>query len=153
MRWMRAGLPLVAVALLAGCARTTHAAPRTTENPWAAPKPSAPPTPSQEHSPPAVFQPTSPAPSPTQKKATTCGEIPLSEGWYWREEAVPPATCAQARSVLPAAVKSKYFASESFTVSGWHCGWTKVAPYGQVDGHVVCAKGLRTVRAVYLHRR
>jgi hypothetical protein len=150
MRWMRS-LPLVAVALLVGCARNTDAAPRTTENPWAAPKPSASTTASRPEPPPASWSPVSP--SPTPKKATSCGEIPLSEGWYWREEAVPPATCAQAKSVLPAAVKSKYFASESFTVSGWHCGWTKVAPYGQVDGHVVCTKGSRTVRAVYLHRK
>jgi hypothetical protein len=152
MRWVRASLPLIAVSLLAGCGGDAPAAaPRTTQEP--SPTRSAPFTvPTRRELPRSSPVPPPPSPTPSGKPAVKCGEIPTKDpAWYWREEAVPPATCAQAKAVLPKMMNSAYVNAGNVTVSGWRCSWEHLRS-GQVTGNVICTKGSGTIRAVYLHR-
>jgi len=151
MSWVRAGVPIVTVALLAGCGTAPAAAPRSSSSPTplSSPSLSSSPTPARTY----PKRSPSPSPSPTGKKATKCGEIPTPDRtWYWREDALAPATCAQARSVLPTAVKTRVLQAGNFAVDGWRCRWETSPPYGQFTGSVTCTKGSRTVKAVYLRR-
>jgi hypothetical protein len=146
MSWVRPGALLVAAAaVLAGCSGTPAASARASKSP----SPALSPPPTQSVSPvaiptysaPPVASPTPPA-SPTRRPAVKCGKLLVKDpNVYWSEQAVPPATCTQARSILPRAFEVK---DTSFTISGWRCLWSGGNPDLE-SLRMTCTKGSRTL--------
>ncbi len=155
MRWVRASLPLITVSLLAGCGGDAPAAAsRTSQEP--SPTRSAPFTvPTRRELPRSSPVPPSPSPTPSGKQPLKCGTVAsVDKTRYWQEEADPPATCAQARAVLPKLMTlGPLKHPDDITVSGWRCSWERIEPYRQINGNIICTKGSRTVRAEYLQRK
>lgn len=125
----------LALAGLAGCA--------TPENPVAADSPPSvdPPSPSPADSlivqypgAPIEQQPTGPA-------AASCGRITYDAHIHLTASATTPATCAQARSLLPTVFSRTQFSADA-TVQGWDCRAVVggLAP-GTFDARVICHKG------------
>lgn len=149
MSWVRVSALLVtAAAVLAGCSGTPAASAPATQSP--SPSASLSPTPSPTVSPvalpaysapPPAASPTPPA-SPSRRPAVTCGKLLVKDpSVYWSEQAVPPATCAQAKSILPRAFAVK---DSSFTISGWRCVWGSANP-DLANLRMTCTKGSLTL--------
>jgi hypothetical protein len=139
--WM--GVAVLAVLVLAGCSgRTQPLAQQSSVPPSPSPVASVttepPPSP-----PPPIVAPTLTG-EPTGKVRVDCTKLPTTvTGVYWQVQAVPPATCKQANSVMNQILSHP----ETNSVDGWQCHEESTDAIIVNNNRVDCTKGQLEVDA------